>query len=126
MKKKLLCLITFLVVLSGLTACGKSGTGEADISSDWKLVEMTVSGTTSTYDDTNRDIYSPRFESPDGKVFTFTLKNKAHTGTIEKSGDKYILNFNDSNRNMEAVIKDNQMTLTISGSGSTTMIFEAD
>lgn len=63
-----------------------------------------------TYDDSNRDAKAPQFSCTDGTNFTFTNNGKAHTGTLEKSGEKYILHYSDSNKTMEATIsgKDNR------------------
>ena len=59
-----------------------------------------------------------------GTNFTFTNNGKAHTGTLEKSGEKYILHYSDSNKTMEATISGKQMTIVISGSDSMRLVFE--
>ena len=77
-----------------------------------------------TYDDSNRDAKAPQFSCADGTNFTFTNSGKAHTGTLEKSGEKYILHYSDSNKTMEATISGKQMTIVISGSDSMRLVFE--
>ena len=42
----------------------------------------------------------------------------------EKSGEKYILHYSDSNKTMEATISGKQMTIVISGSDSMRLVFE--
>ena len=88
------------------------------------VVEMTVNGKSMTYDDSNRDAKAPQFSCADGTNFTFTNSGKAHTGTLEKSGEKYILHYSDSNKTMEATISGKQMTIVISGSDSMRLVFE--
>ena len=77
-----------------------------------------------TYDDSNRDATAPKFSCTDGTNFTFTNNGIAHTGTLEKSGEKYILHYSDSNKTMEATISGKQMTILISGSDSMRLVFE--
>ena len=77
-----------------------------------------------TYDDSNRDAKAPQFSCTDGTNFTFTNNGKAHTGTLEKSGEKYILHYSDSNKTMEATISGKQMTIVISRSDSMRLVFE--
>jgi hypothetical protein len=107
-----------------LAACGGAGPQNAKITSAWSIVEMTVNGKSMTYDDSNRDAKAPQFSCADGTNFTFTNSGKAHTGTLEKSGEKYILHYSDSNKTMEATISGKQMTIVISGSDSMRLVFE--
>jgi lipopolysaccharide export system protein LptA len=107
-----------------LAACGGAGSKNAKITSAWSIVEMTVNGKSMTYDDSNRDAKAPQFSCTDGTNFTFTNNGKAHTGTLEKSGEKYILHYSDSNKTMEATISGKQMTIVISGSDSMRLVFE--
>jgi hypothetical protein len=107
-----------------LAACGGSDSKNAKITSAWSIVEMTVNGKSMTYDDSNRDAKAPQFSCTDGTNFTFTNNGKAHTGTLEKSGEKYILHYSDSSKTMEATISGKQMTIVISGSDSMRLVFE--
>ena len=107
-----------------LAACGGAGSQNAKITSAWSIVEMTVNGKSMTYDDSNRDAKAPQFSCTDGTNFTFTNNGKAHTGTLEKSGEKYILHYSDSSKTMEATISGKQMTIVISGSDSMRLVFE--
>ena len=116
MKRRVLCVVMVVAMALCLAACGGAGPQNAKITSAWSIVEMTVNGKSMTYDDSNRDAKAPQFSCTDGTNFTFTNNGKAHTGTLEKSGEKYILHYSDSNKTMEATISGKQMTIVISGS----------
>lgn len=104
MKRRVLCVVMVVAMALCLAACGGAGSQNAKITSAWSIVEMTVNGKSMTYDDSNRDAKAPQFSCTDGTNFTFTNNGKAHTGTLEKSGEKYILHYSDSNKTMEATI----------------------
>ena len=108
MKRRLLCVVMVVAMALCLAACGGADSKNAKI----------------TYDDSNRDAKAPQFSCTDGTNFTFTNNGKAHTGTLEKSGEKYILHYSDSNKTMEATISGKQMTIVISGSDSMRLVFE--
>ena len=122
MKRRVLCVV--MVVAMALCLAGGAGPQNAKITSAWSIVEMTVNGKSMTYDDSNRDAKAPQFSCTDGTNFTFTNNGKAHTGTLEKSGEKYILHYSDSSKTMEATISGKQMTIVISGSDSMRLVFE--
>ena len=124
MKRRLLCVVMVVAMALCLAACGGAGPQNAKITSAWSIVEMTVNGKSMTNDDSNRDAKAPQFSCTDGTNFTFTNNGKAHTGTLEKSGEKYILHYSDSNKTMEATISGKQMTIVISGSDSMRLVFE--
>ena len=122
MKRRVLCVVMVVAMALCLAACGGAGPKNAKITSAWSIVEMTVNGKSMTYDDSNRDAKAPQFSCTDGT--NFTNNGKAHTGTLEKSGEKYILHYSDSNKTMEATISGKQMTIVISGSDSMRLVFE--
>lgn len=124
MKRRVLCVVMVVAMALCLAACGGAGSQNAKITSAWSIVEMTVNGKSMTYDDSNRDVKAPQFSCTDGTNFTFTNNGKAHTGTLEKSGEKYILHYSDSSKTMEATISGKQMTIVISGSDSMRLVFE--
>ena len=124
MKRRVLCVVMVVAMALCLAACGGAGPKNAKITSAWSIVEMTVNGKPMTYDDSNRDAKAPQFSCTDGTNFTFTNNGKAHTGTLEKSGEKYFLHYSDSNKTMEATISGKQMTIVISGSDSMRLVFE--
>lgn len=131
MKNKILLFAVMAVMVLGcLCACGSSGNGadtsDADITSSWKLVEMTVSGKTERYDNFP-DIggRAPKFSCTDGKNFTFTLNGKSHTGTLTESDGVYTLNLSDSKAKMEAVISGNKLTLSLAD-GAGIIVFETN
>ena len=124
MKRRLLCVVMVVAMALCLAACGGADSKNAKITSAWSIVEMTVNGKSMPYDDSNRDAKAPQFSCTDGTNFTFTNSGKAHTGTLEKSGEKYILHYSDSNKTMEATISGKQMTIVISGSDSMRLVFE--
>lgn len=124
MKRRVLCVVMVVAMALCLAACGGAGPQNAKITSAWSIVEMTVNGKSMTYDDSNRDAKAQQFSCTDGTNFTFTNNGKAHTGTLEKSGEKYILHYSDSSKTMEATISGKQMTIVISGSDSMRLVFE--
>lgn len=126
MKKRVLFIAVIMVMaLSCLCSCGSSGnSGNADITSKWKIIEMGSSGKKTTYDIIPVTSIDPHFSCTDGKNFTFSLNGKDHTGTLTESGGVYILDLDDSDKNMEAKISGNKMTLSIVGT-SAYFIFEA-
>ena len=124
MKRRVLCVVMVVAMALCLAACGGAGPQNAKITSAWSIVEMTVNGKSMTYDDSTRDAKAPQFSCTDGTNFTFTNNGKAHTGTLEKSGEKYILHYSDSSKTMEATISGKQMTIVISGSDSMRLVFE--
>lgn len=124
MKRRVLCVVMVVAMALCLAACGGAGPQNAKITSAWSIVEMTVNGKSMTYDDSKRDAKAPQFSCTDGTNFTFTNNGKAHTGTLEKSGEKYILHYSDSSKTMEATISGKQMTIVISGSDSMRLVFE--
>ncbi|MGN0155041.1 MAG: hypothetical protein ACI4A3_11375 [Lachnospiraceae bacterium] len=122
MNKKIITIAVMLVMgLGCLCACGSSE--NADITSSWTLVEMSVSGKTTTYDIIPVTSIDPHFSCTDGKNFTFSSNGKTHTGTLTESNGIYTLDLNDSNRNMEAKISGNKMTISIVGT-SAYFVFE--
>ncbi len=124
MKRRLLCVVMVVAMALCLAACGGADSKNAKITSTWSIVEMTAHGKTMTYDDSNRSAKVPQFSCTDGTNFTFTTNGESHTGTLEKSGEKYILHYSDSNKTMEATISGKQMTIVITGSDSMRLVFE--
>lgn len=125
MRKKIISVVMMLILAFCMTACGSSPKGDK-ITSSWKLVEFTMNGETITYTDSTRDDFAPKFSSKDGKTFVFDFNGKRHTGTLEKNGDKYILNYDDTAKQMEATISGDSMTIVIVGSDSMKLVFEAE
>lgn len=125
MRKKIVSVVMILILVFCMTACGSSSKG-AKITSTWKLVEFTVNGKTITYSGSTIDDYAPNFSSKDGKTFVFSSNGKSHTGILEKNGDKYILNYDDTTKQMEATISGDSMTIVIVGSDSMKLVFEAE
>lgn len=125
MKKKVCLLCSLLCVLCLLWGCGSAdSSGDASITDDWQLVEMTHTGTTTKYEDLPKG-YEPTFSCTDGIHFTFSQNGKSHSGTLTESEGVYTLNYDDTAKKMEAKISGNRMTITIVGSDSTEFVFEA-
>lgn len=131
MKNKVLLIAVMMVMVFGcLCACGNSekagNISDADITSSWKLVEMTISGKTERYDQfPDLSGRAPEFSCTDGKNFTFKLNGKTHTGTLTESDGVYSLNLSDSKAKMEAVISGNKLTLSLND-GAGVIVFEKD
>lgn len=126
MKKRVLFIAVIMVMaLSCLCGCGSSsGSGNAAITSKWKIIEMGLSGKKTTYDIIPVTSIDPHFSCTDGKNFIFSLNGKDRKGTLTGSDGVYILDLDDSDKNMEAKISGNKMTVTIVGT-SAYFIFEA-
>lgn len=124
MKKNVCLLCSMLCVMFLLWGCGSSdSSGDASITEDWQLVEMTVKGTTTKCEDMPFDSLAPSFSCTDGTNFTFSSNGKSHSGTLTESKGVYTLNFDDTDSKMEAEISGNRMTISIVG-GSSEFIFE--
>ena len=60
----------------------------------------------------------------DGKNFVFTLNGKERTGVLSQEGDKYILNYDDTSKKMEAYIDGDILYMKIVG-GKSSFEFKA-
>lgn len=124
-KRVLFIAVIMLMALSCLCGCGSSEkSGNADITSKWKIIEMGYSGSKTTYDVIPVTSIDPHFSCTDGEHFTFTLNKKEHTGTVTGSNGVYTLTLDDTSKNWEARISGDKMTISVVGS-SVYFIFEA-
>ncbi|MCI5904468.1 MAG: hypothetical protein MRZ61_04940 [Oscillospiraceae bacterium] len=126
MKRRLLFIAVIVAMtLSCLCGCSSSaGSAQATITSKWEIIETGLSGKKVTYDVIPVTSIDPHFSCSDGKNFKFSMNGKDHTGTLTGSNGVYTLDLDDSEKNMEAKISGNKMTVTIVGT-SAYFIFEA-
>lgn len=125
MKKRILCIAAALIMtLCCLCACGEPST-PPDITSTWRLEQVTVNGKTVKFGVIKPDSLSPAFSCPDGKNVTFSNNGKSHKGVLLGENGVYTIDFEDSTKNMKAVISGDKLFLTIEGSDNTELVFKA-
>ncbi|MGN1305013.1 MAG: lipocalin family protein [Oscillospiraceae bacterium] len=123
MKRIILFAAAFVMVLCCLCACGEKT--PPDITSKWKLYEMTTAEKSTKFDVLPAGSLAPKFSSKDGKSFTFSLNGKTHTGTLTENNGVYTLDFDDTTKTMEATISGDTLTLRIVGVDKIKMVFKA-
>jgi hypothetical protein len=124
--------IVFVLALIGMvfmvSGCGQSG--DAKITSKWKISEMMVNGKVTREADyspivrlfTSKD--APKFKvSKDGASCVLTIGQKNHKGTVTEEDGKYIIDFDDSYSNMIGEISGNKLSLT-NEKGTVLLLFE--
>lgn len=109
--KRILSVMTALLLALGLMACGAKNTGDAPITSKWKVTTINNNGTITDMTgiwvivDAVNKVKTPEFTS-DGTNFTFSMSGKDHKGTLVQNGNTYELHWdNNSNPNGPAVSK---------------------
>ena len=111
-----------LLLLTVCLACGckkavLDENGNADISSDWKLVKFGVNVNTEDLADTplflkviSASKY-PTFQCPDGVNCVLSNNGKKHPGTVTEEDGVYRITFSDTNKRMKAVIFGKMLTI---------------
>ncbi len=126
--KRIVCILLTVLVLTVLTGCGsdsKDADGNARITSKWKLIEMSVNGSTDTDETFLAMEEAPKFTCDDGKTFVFSNMKKSHSGKLQEDEDGYTLKFDDKTVDMKAVIDGDKLTITIPNK-TTKLVFEAE
>ncbi len=120
-RKKYIFGICVFLLIGLLAGCGKSGsddTGDAAITSKWKIVEFTVNGETSR--PTEEPFYvrlfiagmDPAFSCKDGENCVFHLGKKDHKGTVVQEDDKYVIYYDDTKKPMIGRIEGKQLIIS--------------
>ena len=132
MKKYLSILIAMLATIICF-GCGSATTytnGNADITSDWKLLEMTTSSGTTVIanDPLILQIYfankNPSFKSYDGVTAVFSNNGKSHDATLNLLDDgRYQIDFS-TGKYMYATIVGDEMTI-VNETGTLKLVFQA-
>lgn len=132
MKKKILNVfcIVILLMLCGCEGHRVDENGNAVITSNWKYIESTVNGNTVNYENESPLVKifvapaSPEFKSSNGVDCVFSINKRKHTGTMTEQDGKYIIDFDDSYKNMIAEIDGDLLTLR-SENGNVEVVFRA-
>lgn len=120
------CLLMTAVLICG---CGAATTGDAPITSKWKLKEYTVNGKTTVIADQSLALRifsakdNPSFQCKDGVNCTFTNLRKARKGTVTQEDGKYIITYDNTSVKMIGEIHGNTLTL-VNDKGTLELIFE--
>lgn len=123
MKKIIIFTCAILIMLCCLCSCGNSSK-TADITSEWKIEQMTVNGKTMSDASLQFDPKAPKFSCKDGKNVTFTLNEKTHNGTATENNGVYLIAFDDSAREMEARIENSRLVMKIKDSDTIELVFK--
>ncbi len=116
--KLIAVLSSFLIVAAGMFGCGNKASEEVTITSKWELVEFSVNGkVTNTSGESflfklMTDSSNPKFVCNDGVNCVFSLGKKKHRGKITEQDGIYIIDFDDSYKNMTARIDGDNLILT--------------
>lgn len=121
--KKLILAAVLITVFCCLCSCGNSAKN-ADITSEWKIEQMTVNGKTVSGASLQLDSVAPEFSCKDGKNVTFTLNGKTHNGTVTENNGVYLIDFDDSAKDMEARIRNGRLVMKIKDSDTIELIFK--
>lgn len=121
--KKLILAAVLITVLCCLCSCGNSAKN-ADITSEWKIEQMTVNGKTVSGASLQLDSVAPKFSCKDGKNVTFTLNGKTHNGIVTENNGVYLIDFDDSAKDMEARIGNGRLVMKIKDSDTIELIFK--
>lgn len=121
MKRMIIVAAVLITVLCAFCACGET---TADITSSWVIKQMTVNGKKFDYTLIPIDSKAPAFSCSDGKNLTFSLNGKKHNGTLAENGGVYTIEFEDSAKDMEAIITNNKLILKIKDSDSMELVFK--
>ena len=124
--------IVFVLALIGMVfmVSGSGQSGDAKITSKWKISETMVNGNVTREADyspivrlfTSKD--APKFKvSKDGASCVLTIGQKNHKGTVTEEDGKYIIDFDDSYSNMIGEISGNKLSLT-NEKGTVLLLFE--
>lgn len=116
--KLIAVLSSFLIVAAGMFGCGNKSAEEVTITSDWELVEFTVNGTTTNPSEDSflvrlvTESSNPKFVCKDGVNCVLSIGEKKHRGKITEQDGIYIIDFDDSYKNMTARIDGDNLILT--------------
>ncbi len=128
--KLIAVLSSFLIVAASMFGCGNKSAEEVTITSDWELVEFTVNGTTTNPSEDSflvrlvTESSNPKFVCKDGVNCVFSLGEKKHRGKITEQDGIYIIDYDDSNKNMTARIEGDNLIIT-NDTGAIEIIFVA-
>lgn len=123
MKKIIIFTSAILIMLCCLCSCGNAAKN-ADITSEWKIEQMTVNGKTVSGASLQLDSNGPKFSCKDGKNVTFALNGKTHNGTVTENNGVYLIAFDDSAKEMEARIGNGRLVMKIKDSDTIELIFK--
>lgn len=123
MKNFVLAAAVLITVLCCLCSCGNSAKN-ADITSEWKIEQMTANGKTVSDPLMQFDSKAPKFSCKDGKNVTFALLGKTHNGTVTENNGVYLIAFDDSTKDMEARIENSKLVLKIKDSDTMELVFK--
>lgn len=123
MKKITIFTSAILIALCCLCSCGNSAK-TADITSEWMIEQMTVNGETVSDASLQLDSVAPKFSCTDGKNVAFTLNSKTHNGTVTENNGVYLIDFDDSAKDMEARIENSKLILKIKDSDTLEFVFK--
>ena len=106
---------------------GCQGKSDAELSSEWELVEFTVRDNTTKASELDPDLkaLAPAFRCEDGKNCVVSNSGKDHPGTVEESDGAYVIRFRDTEETMRAQISGDTLTLNNS-KGTVTFVFRAE
>ena len=128
----ILCILLFSAVI--LCGCGKSTAefdqnGNALITSQWQLAQMTVRGSKTDFRDVPDSVWGgaasdhPAFVCTDGVNCVFSGNGTDHKGKLAPKDNGYIITFSDGYKSLTAVISGNVLTLSNDG-GTFEIVFE--
>lgn len=121
--KNFFCTLLLIIGCFLLFGCEKHPEN-VSITSDWQLVEMSTDGNVITDRSFLSSEDSPKFHSDNGEDFVFSINGKDHTGVLSLDSDRYILVYDDTDKQMEAIIDGNTLRISIVD-GTSYFIFKA-
>jgi len=135
-KQTILILMTAVICLVfAMTGCGSAQavsldeSGNAPITSAWKLVQFTVNGKVTKMADepwwvkVMLNDKNPKFSSSDGVKCVFSNNGKSHEGQMTLEDGVYNIAFGNAEASMEAVISGKTLVIT-SKNGTLEFVFE--
>ena len=117
-------LLIFMITAMIFSLPASSAKEDAPITSTWKFYAIKSEDGVSRASEIDED--PPGFECDGDLNITFYLNGKFHPGTATLSDDgSYLLNYEDSDNSMTAVVKGDELTVTVGGDSDIEIIFKA-